>query len=242
MNTTNMTTPPDNLIAQHIGDRPWSQTVTGRAVPLIDPQPSDIHWPDVCYALAHIHRYAGHAASYSVAQHTLHALPYVSDECAPYWLLHDAHEYVLSDIPTPVGEALAQLGDRGMPGSGFAVAGALRCLKNELDYAIYSSVGLEWPLPGEIVRTVHETDLRMLMTERRDLLGPAPMTWGSEVEGVNPFPGVIATCWPAHVAYYELSRALRKLLAVVVPPMSETERFVEHRLEGGEDYCEAHGG
>lgn len=222
---------PTALVAQHIGARPWSQTVTGRAMPLVDPQPSDIHWPDVCYALAHIRRFAGHTGGYSVAQHTLHALSYVPEECRPYWLLHDAHEYVLSDIPTPVGEAVAQLAERGRPGSGFSVSGALRCLKNSLDYALYSSVGLEWPIPDGIAQVIQQTDLRMLMTERRDLLGPAPMSWGPNFEGVKPFPSIIAAPWSAFVSYQKLALQLRKLLNVVVPSMSNIEEYVESRLE-----------
>lgn len=218
-------------IERYIGDRPWMQTVTGRVVPLINPQPSDVHWPDVCYALAHIARFSGHVSCYSVAQHTLHALPELEVKCKPYWLLHDAHEYALSDIPTPVSEALKRLGDLGAPGSGFAISGALRCLKNGLDYALLSSVGLEWPIPDEIAHVIHMTDMRMALTERRDLLGPSPMPWNQELEGLEPFSRIIAGRWSAYEAYRGLAQELREWLGVVVPSMSEIERHVESRLD-----------
>ena len=87
-------------------NRPWFQTVSGRKVPLIHPEPSDIYWPDVLYALSHLNRFAGNAGTYSVAQHTLHPMAWVPDEVQPYWLLHDAHEFVFGDLPRPVLTAI----------------------------------------------------------------------------------------------------------------------------------------
>lgn len=87
---------------------PHINTVSGRRVPLLDPDPADIALVDIAHGLSHICRFAGQSDSfYSVAKHSLNvsrALATVHDaspERQLYGLLHDASEAYLADVPGP---------------------------------------------------------------------------------------------------------------------------------------------
>lgn len=164
---------------------PWSQTKSGRAFPLIGAEPTDVHWPDVAYHLAHINRFAGAAGDYSVAEHSLLVADLLPPDLAPYGLLHDAHEAYIGDITYPVRRALCSLGD---PASGGAVALAIEALTREVDYAVHAAARLPWPLPRQLAAQVHKADRVALMTERRDLLGEPPAPWHCEHVKPDPRP------------------------------------------------------
>lgn len=88
---------------------PHINTVSGRRVPLLDPDPADIALVDIAHGLSHICRFAGQSHSfYSVAKHSLNvvrsldAVHDASPERQLYGLLHDASEAYLADVPGPV--------------------------------------------------------------------------------------------------------------------------------------------
>jgi len=152
---------------------PWSQTQSGKAFPLIDPQPEHVCPYDMAYQLAHINRFCGAAGTISVAQHSILVADALPAEYRVYGLLHDAHEYPMGDITTPTQKALQFYG-------GPQVNHAFRALKKGLDRAIYGWAGLVWPTPQEIEDMVHVADKRAMMTEKRDLLGVEPQPWGHD--------------------------------------------------------------
>lgn len=197
--------------------RPWMQTATGRAFPLVDPQPSDVHWPDIAYGLAHANRFAGAAGVYTVAQHStwpLLSLPY---EWRPHWLLHDAHEFATGDITRPAQQALATYAAGG-------IAAAIAAFKRGIDSAIYQAAGLTWPVPQEIRDAIHVVDARMLATEVRDLLLPKPAPWG--YEHVPPYNDTIVPVDAAE-AYDLFGCALKVYLGLTLPAMSNIGKSVE---------------
>lgn len=166
---------------------PWVQTITGRAVSLLDPRPDDIDIiNDIAPALGRICRFNGHAAFgfYSVAQHSVIGarqmyLETQDRNLAAAFLLHDAHEAYLGDITTPVKRAVCD------PERLFMCASAM-------DRAIFAAAGLPVDrgyCAGDLTRdAVHLMDRRMLAAERRRLLRAAPQPWGDEGAQLQDVP------------------------------------------------------
>lgn len=85
------------------------RTFTGKFVNLLDPDPLTIIPFDIAVGLARQCRFGGHTKKfYSVADHSVWCMNkgvelYPQDEKLHFALLmHDAHEYLLGDIPTPL--------------------------------------------------------------------------------------------------------------------------------------------
>ena len=87
-------------------------TMSGRMVSLVDPQPEDIHLPDILAHLMNLRRFNG-SIPWSVLEHSV--LAWLIDS-TPETLMHDAHEAYIGDIITPVGillgASVAQLKQR----------------------------------------------------------------------------------------------------------------------------------
>ncbi len=175
---------------------PWSQTFSGRAFPMEDPDPSDVHWPDIIYGLAHINRFCGQAGPYSVAQHSVLVADQLPADMRLYGLLHDAHEAYIGDTSTPVKRAL-----------GIRNRLSLWSLADSVDRAIYLAAGLAYPVPETIAEAVHIADMRALMTERRDLMKAPPKSWGAEYEALVPLPDRIRP-WSPQQAIARFAGAL----------------------------------
>lgn len=218
----------------------WMQTSRDGALDLLAPTPAMIDLrgevPDV---LARLPRFTGHveAGPYSVAQHmTVGAEAILAEtgslETARAFALHDAHEFALGDMATPVTQALAArtgavLGRRlTAPGATpenlqivgeQAFRGALRSLKADLDCAIFAAAGHSWPLPPDIAARVHTWDMRMLRTERAHLFGAPPHPWHPEVEQAEPIrlKGRL-TVWP----WPKAADAYRALLLRLFPHLA----------------------
>lgn len=160
----------------------WSQTRHGRAFDLIDPDPAMVNFREIALQLAYINRYAGAAlVPVSVAFHTLIAADNAAPSLKPYVLLHDAHEFVIGDIPTPAAQALFAL---AAPHALY-VRAALERLKRGVDLAVWRAAGL--PPPDERTEAeIRHADRIALMTERRDFLAAPPRPWGPELEAIAP--------------------------------------------------------
>lgn len=210
----------------------WMQTATGRAADLMDPTPAMIDLQvDMPEALARMPRFMGHVrgGAYSVAQHSVLGTDAILAETgnttlARAFLLHDGHEEIIGDIGTPVADALEARVGKGfaaLPGIGGPTyerigrkifRDALAGLKADLDRAIYTKAGMDWPLPPDIAAQVRFWDLRMLATERAHLLAPTPHPWAAVVEAAQPIrmKGRI-TVWPWPRAAEEWLRRLHIL-------------------------------
>ena len=149
----------------------WIQTHRGHAYDLDGdgPTPDSIFIEDVAFALAHLHRYNGHAGAYSVAQHSVLAARVaramgLSAGIQRSALMHDAHEAYTGDVPSPIKRVLGE---------------TWRTFERRHEIAVRRRFAVPVALPS-IVTTI---DLRLLITERRDLLGGVETRpWGIDVE------------------------------------------------------------
>lgn len=125
--------------------RAWQRMLSGRRLDLLDPTPMDIEIEDIAHGLAFVARWNGQTRgdfAYSVAEHSLlvediFARMYPK---APFkWrlaaLLHDAPEYVIGDMISPVKAAVG-------PGYG------------DLDQRLTAAIHLRFGLPAILPKTV----------------------------------------------------------------------------------------
>ncbi|AEH88159.1 hypothetical protein [Mesorhizobium opportunistum] len=200
----------------------FKQTITGRAFPLTGFTALDIDLHgDVAEGLARICRFGGAVPGnpYCVAQHCVVGADAAMEETrdaniAAYFLLHDAHEYVFGDMTTPVAKWLAVIADELYGGSAHGMVETLiATAKARLDMAIWRAAGM--PPPGKTYRAaIADFDLRMLATEQRQLLIPAPKSWGARIDAAKPIAmrGRLSA-WPVAKA----AEAYRERLATLCP-------------------------
>lgn len=125
--------------------RAWQRMLSGRRLDLLDPTPMDIEIADIAHGLAFVARWNGQTEGdfpYSVAEHSLlvEALFTRMQPKAPVkWqlaaLLHDAPEYVIGDMISPVKAAIG-------PNYG------------ELDTRLISAIHIRFGLPAALPKTV----------------------------------------------------------------------------------------
>lgn len=160
---------------------PWIQTFTGRQFFPLDPRADDVCLPDVAHALANVCRFNGHVRRfYSVAEHSVRvsilaerlaseaAAEFDPKAAARWGLLHDATEAYVCDLARPLKQAPE-----------FA---AYREAEKNLERVIAEAFGLLLPMPVH-VRIADEV---MLATEKVELLGREPASWGPLPEPLPP--------------------------------------------------------
>lgn len=96
--------------------RAWQRMLSGRRLDLLDPTPMDIEIDDIAHGLAFVARWNGQTIgdyAYSVAEHSLlveqifaRLYPQASPAQRLAALLHDAPEYVIGDMISPVKAAV----------------------------------------------------------------------------------------------------------------------------------------
>ena len=120
--------------------RAWQRMLSGRRLDLLDPTPLDIEIEDIAHGLAFVARWNGQTRGdwpYSVAEHSLLVEQIYGRFGDPpaRWrlaaLLHDAPEYVIGDMISPVKAAVG-------PGYG------------ELDLRLTAAVHLRFGLPATL--------------------------------------------------------------------------------------------
>jgi len=129
---------------------------------------NDVSIHDIAHHLSLVCRFSGATTyHYSVAQHSVMVAQAV-DQRDPllrmYALLHDAHESVLGDIPTPASQYLA------------SVAGYdwVEYIKLAADEAILTQLGLTYPVPSTIKAKVKVADIQAFVTEASQILQNVP--------------------------------------------------------------------
>jgi uncharacterized protein len=133
--------------------RAWQRMLSGRRLDLLDPTPVDIEIEDIAHGLAFVARWNGQTKGdwpYSVAEHSLlveeifgrsNALAETRWRLAA--LLHDAPEYVIGDMISPVKAAVG-------PGYG--------ALDERLTAAVHLRFGLPAVLPLAIKKAIKQAD------------------------------------------------------------------------------------
>jgi 5'-deoxynucleotidase YfbR-like HD superfamily hydrolase len=96
--------------------RAWQRMLSGRRLDLLDPTPMDIEISDIAHGLAFVARWNGQTRgdfAYSVAEHSLlvevlfsRMFPKAPVKWQLAALLHDAPEYVIGDMISPVKAAV----------------------------------------------------------------------------------------------------------------------------------------
>lgn len=127
--------------------------LSGRRLDLLDPTPMDIEVEDIAHGLAFVARWNGQTEGdwpYSVAEHSLlveRIFSTLNPSIAPKWqlaaLLHDAPEYVIGDMISPVKAA---------------IGAAYGLLDERLASAIHLRFGLPSILPAAIKRQIKKAD------------------------------------------------------------------------------------
>lgn len=133
--------------------RAWQRMLSGRRLDLLDPTPVDIEIEDIAHGLAFVARWNGQTLGdfpFSVAEHSLlveEIFARANPGIAPRWrlaaLLHDAPEYVIGDMISPVKAAIG-------PGYG--------ALDERLMAAIHLRFGLPADLPRDIRKAIKAAD------------------------------------------------------------------------------------
>ncbi|MBS7789250.1 hypothetical protein KTR66_04555 [Roseococcus sp. SDR] len=167
------------------------QLHSGFCVDLMMPDLTGLRLTDLATSLSRIPRFIGAtraARPYSVAQHLCHVFDVMNERrhnthvCAA-GLLHDAHEALMGDIPTPVKIALG------------------RHVVHELEARLQAALARRFRL-GPMIWTAWEirvADEDLLATERRDLMAKPAWPW-PEAHGM-PIPHLQIEPWPEAQAH-----------------------------------------
>ncbi len=146
--------------------RAWQRMLSGRRLDLLDPTPMDIEIEDIAHGLAFVARWNGQTIgeySYSVAEHSLLVEQLFSRKnpgAAARWklaaLLHDAPEYVIGDMISPV---------KATVGPGY------RAMDDRLAAAVHLRFGLPAHIPVEINRQIKRADKASAWIEATQIAG-----------------------------------------------------------------------
>ena len=146
--------------------RAWQRMLSGRRLDLLDPTPMDIEIKDIAHGLAFVARWNGQTKGdypYSVAEHSLlveeiYGLLFPASPAK--WrlaaLLHDAPEYVIGDMISPVKAAVG-------PGYG--------ALDDRLAAAVHIRFGLPAQIPAAIKKQIKKADKISAWLEATQIAG-----------------------------------------------------------------------
>lgn len=183
--------------------------LSGRRLDLLDPSPLDVEIEDVALGLSRVARWNGQTVGdhgFSVAQHSLLVVDLIGAEAPPglrlAGLLHDASEYVTSDLITPFKAAIGQ---------------AYKALEKRVEAAVFLRFGLPANPPAQWMRQIKAADRIAAFMEATQLAG------FTEVEARRIFgfrgevPAIRLVAQAPEVAreaYLKRFRALERLIKV----------------------------
>ena len=146
--------------------RAWQRMLSGRRLDLLDPTPMDIEIEDIAHGLAFVARWNGQTHgdfAYSVAEHSLlveELFARLNPGIAAKWrlaaLLHDAPEYVIGDMISPVKASV---------GPGY------EALDERLTAAIHIRFGLPATTPAPIKKQIKAADRISAWMEAVEIAG-----------------------------------------------------------------------
>ncbi|MEH6646181.1 HD family hydrolase [Sulfitobacter sp.] len=133
--------------------RAWQRMLSGRRLDLLDPTPVDIEIEDIAHGLAFVARWNGQTKgdfAYSVAEHSLlvetifgRIVPMAPVKWRLAALLHDAPEYVIGDMISPVKAA---------------VGPSYTALDERLETAVHIRFGLPAKVPVAVKKQIKKAD------------------------------------------------------------------------------------
>jgi uncharacterized protein len=157
--------PPDPVV-KPAPARAWQRMLSGRRLDVLDPSPLDVEIEDIAHGLARVARWNGQTRGehiFSVAQHSLlveaintHLEPEMSAPWRLMTLLHDAPEYVIGDIISPVKAAVGE---------------SYKSVELRLLAAIHIRFGLPPETPAALHRKIKRADQIAAFLEATTLAG-----------------------------------------------------------------------
>ena len=158
----------------------WIQTYTGKAFWPLDPLADEVSLADIAHSLSLQCRFAGHIRRfYSVGQHSIMVARNVPLEDRKWALLHDASEAYLVDLPRPI-----------------KYHGGMGSIYREIEDKVMAVICERFGISPIMPASVKHADNVLLMTEKRDLLGPGPAAWFTSVppldEKIHAWPPELA--------------------------------------------------
>ena len=146
--------------------RAWQRMLSGRRLDLLDPSPLDIEIEDIAHGLSFVARWNGQTRGdypYSVAEHSLlveELMGHIAPKCPARWrlaaLLHDAPEYVIGDMISPVKSAV---------GPGY------KAMDARLTAAVHLRFGLPAEIPVSVKRQIKRADRISAWLEATQIAG-----------------------------------------------------------------------
>lgn len=146
--------------------RAWQKMLSGRRLDLLDPTPVDIEVEDIARGLSFVARWNGQTLGdfpYSVAEHSLlveDIFRRIDPKAPAKWrmaaLMHDAPEYVIGDMISPVKNAV---------GPGYDE------LDKRLTAAIHIRYGLPAAIPIKVKKQIKKADKISAWMEATQLAG-----------------------------------------------------------------------
>ncbi len=168
--------------------------LSGRRLDLLDPSPLDIEIEDIAHGLAFVARWNGQTRGehpFSVAEHSLlveELFGRLAPEATPRWrlaaLLHDAPEYVIGDMISPVKSAV---------GPDYAAMDA------RLAAAVHLRFGLPAVLPAPVKAAIKRADRLSAWLEAVRIAGFAEAE-ANRLFGAPKLAGVAGTPLPLRPA------------------------------------------
>ncbi|MEM7439872.1 MAG: HD family hydrolase [Pseudomonadota bacterium] len=146
--------------------RAWQRMLSGRRLDLLDPSPLDIEIEDIAHGLSFVARWNGQTHGdypYSVAEHSVFVLKLfqrLQPKAEVRWqlaaLLHDAPEYVIGDMISPVKSAV---------GPGY------KAMDDRLTAAIHLRFGLPATIPPNVKKQIKRADRISAWLEAVEIAG-----------------------------------------------------------------------
>lgn len=186
--------------------RAWQRMLSGRRLDILNPSPLDVEIEDIALGLSRVARWNGQTVgdhAFTVAQHSILVLELLemSERDAPRGLklatlLHDASEYVTSDLITPFKAAL---------GPGY------RGVENGVGRAVNLRFGLPADLPEIWTAAIKRADKTAAYLEAVEVAGFSPAEARKVLAYRRRAPDLRLSGWPAEqarAAYLERFRQL----------------------------------
>ncbi|MCZ4271335.1 HD family hydrolase [Maritalea porphyrae] len=196
--------------------RAWQRMLSGRRLDLLDPSPLDVELSDIAHGLARVARWNGQTNgdyAFSVAQHSVLVMhlalagkPEMDGSGRLYALLHDAPEYVMGDIISPLKAAMG---------------GQYKDLEDRLLSAIHVRFSLAAKAPTATTKLIKKADKEAAYFEAVNLAGFEP----AEARKIFGEPSLasfdlpdfdqLIRPWPIHVAHEQFVAVFTSILGPI---------------------------
>jgi hypothetical protein len=178
----------ETFLSYRIGQ--WIQTYSGGKIYPLDARIEEINIEDIAHSLSLQCRYTGHCTRfYSVAEHSVYVSWMQKPENALWGLLHDASEAYLTDITRPLKPFLT----------------GYKMYEDNLMRVVCDKYSLPYAMPDD----VKETDSRILLDEREQLMVRTEEDWG--LDGLEPL-GIEIEGWSPDYAKGMFLKTFRALV------------------------------